>query len=121
MNTIPCIKEELVIQSFHANVRNTQMREKLSTHRIETTRELWELADRSARAEEGIKFPGRMNLKTRPHSPKARNGTLDPTNAFSSPSLSLRRPSRPPTRRRRKIRGATFTPTVTTCSRTAAR
>ena len=43
MNTIPRIKQELVIQSFHANVRHTRMREKLSTHRIETTRELWEL------------------------------------------------------------------------------
>ena len=58
MNTIPCIKEELVIQSFHANVRHTRMREKLSTHRIENTRELWELADRCARAEEGVRVPG---------------------------------------------------------------
>ena len=36
MNTIPCIKEELVIQSFDANVQNTRMREKLSTHCVET-------------------------------------------------------------------------------------
>ena len=34
------------------------MREKLSTHRIETTRELWELVDRCARAEEGVRVPG---------------------------------------------------------------
>ena len=46
MNTIPCIKQELVIQSFHTNVRNTRMCEKLSTHCIETTREVW--AQRSA-------------------------------------------------------------------------
>ena len=57
MNTIPCIKEELVIQSFHANVRNTRMREKLSTRHVESARKLWELADRCARVEEGIKFP----------------------------------------------------------------
>ena len=30
MNTIPCIKEELVIQSFHTNVQNTRMCEKPS-------------------------------------------------------------------------------------------
>ena len=58
MNMIPCIKEELVIQSFHTNVRHTRMREKLTTHHVETTRELWELADRCARAEEGVRVPG---------------------------------------------------------------
>ena len=50
MNTIPCIKEELVIQSFNTNVRHTRLREKLSTHHVEITRELWELADRCAHA-----------------------------------------------------------------------
>ena len=57
MNTIPCIKQELVIASFHANVRTVRMREKLSNDQVESTRELWELAARCARAEEGAKFP----------------------------------------------------------------
>ena len=35
------------------------MRDKLSTHRIETTRELWELADCCAHAEEGVRVPGK--------------------------------------------------------------
>ena len=47
-----------MIQSFHTNVRNTKMREKLSIHRVESARKLWELADWCARAEEGVKFPG---------------------------------------------------------------
>ena len=34
------------------------MREKLSNHQVESTRELWELADRCTHAEEGAKFPG---------------------------------------------------------------
>ena len=58
MNTIPCIKQELVIASFHANVRTVRIREKLSNYQVESTRELWELADRCAHAEEGAKFPG---------------------------------------------------------------
>ena len=40
MNTIPCIKQELVIASFHANVHNTRMCEKLSNRRVESTCEL---------------------------------------------------------------------------------
>ena len=31
----------------------------MSTHHIETTRELWELADRCARVEEGVRVPGK--------------------------------------------------------------
>ena len=58
MNTIPCIKQELVIASFHANVRTVRMCEKLSNHQVESTRELWELADRCARMDEGAKFRG---------------------------------------------------------------
>ena len=34
------------------------MCEKLSNHQVESTRELWELVDRCARAEEGAKFLG---------------------------------------------------------------
>ena len=34
------------------------MREKLSTHRIETTRDLLDLADRCSCTEEGVRFPG---------------------------------------------------------------
>ena len=56
MNTIPCIKQELVIASLHTNVRTVRMREKLSNHQVESTRELWELVDWCARAEEGAKF-----------------------------------------------------------------
>ena len=40
MNTISSIKQELVIASFHANDRTVRMREKLSNHQIESTREL---------------------------------------------------------------------------------
>ena len=57
MNTIPCIKQELVIASFHVNVCTVRMREKLSNHQIECTRELWELADLCAHVEDGAKLP----------------------------------------------------------------
>ena len=40
MDTIPDIKQELVIASSHANVPIVRMREKLSNHQIESTREL---------------------------------------------------------------------------------
>ena len=78
MNTIPCIKEELVIQSFHANVRNTRMREKLSTHHVETARELWEVADRYARAEEGVKFPGEEEPEDKTVPAKSKKRDLGP-------------------------------------------
>lgn len=49
MNNIPSVKEAAGISSFHANVRNLKMREKLSTHTIETTAGLFSLADNSVR------------------------------------------------------------------------
>lgn len=58
MNTIPCVKEASVIAIFHQNVRNTRMREKLAIHDVQTTRELWEMADKCAKAEEGSRLPG---------------------------------------------------------------
>ena len=121
MNTIPCIKQELVIQSFHANVRHTRMHEKLSTHRIETTRELWELTDRCARAGEGVRVPGEEEPKDKDTLAKSKKQDPVPTSTSSSPSLSPRRSRRPQLLRARKIHGATSTPTATTCSRTAAK
>src|SRR5664279_6604505 len=53
MNRIPDIKEASVISSFCANVREPRMREKLRLSLIETTHELWRLADKCACAEEG--------------------------------------------------------------------
>ena len=58
MNTMPCVKDASVISSFCGNVRNQRMREKLSTHSIETTLDLWKLADKCARMEEGRMLPG---------------------------------------------------------------
>ena len=78
MNTIACIKQELVIQSFHANIRHTRMREKLSTHRIEPTRELWELADRCARAEEGVRVPGEEEPEDKATPAKIKKRDPDP-------------------------------------------
>ena len=51
MNTMPCVKDASVISSFHGNVCNQRMRKKLSTHSIETTLDLWKLADKCARME----------------------------------------------------------------------
>src|SRR5664279_2307361 len=53
MNTIPGVQEASAISSFYTNVREPRMREKLSTHKVVTTSELWRLADKCARAEEG--------------------------------------------------------------------
>ena len=111
MNTIPCIKEELVIQSFHANVRHTRMREKLSTHHIKTTRELWELADRYAHAEEGVRVPGEDEPedKVTPAKNKKQDPGPDKHVFITEPLPKKAKPA------------STSTLTTTTCSRTAAK
>lgn len=42
---------------FHANVRNPKMREKLNTHQVRTIYELFQLANKCARVEEGRRIP----------------------------------------------------------------
>jgi hypothetical protein len=51
--TIPGISPGAVIAAFHAGVRDPKMREKMSTRAIRSTAELFQLADKCARAEEG--------------------------------------------------------------------
>jgi hypothetical protein len=46
-------QEASIITAFSANVRDTKMRETLSTHRIHTINKLYVLVDKCARAEEG--------------------------------------------------------------------
>ena len=52
------LTQATVITTFHANVRQAKMREKLNTRKVRTVAELFELADKCARAEEGRKIPG---------------------------------------------------------------
>ena len=46
-----------VISAFHHNVRNRKMREELVMNKVKDVVELYVLADRCARAEEGRKYP----------------------------------------------------------------
>ena len=55
---IPDIHPAAVISAFHQNVRNRKMREELAMHKVKDVAELYVLADRCARAEEGRKYPG---------------------------------------------------------------
>ena len=52
-NNIPRISPVSVIRAFHDGVRDPKMLEKLATHELKTTAELFSLADKCARAEEG--------------------------------------------------------------------
>ena len=47
-----------MISAFHQNVRNRKMREELAMNKVKDVVELYVLADRCARAEEGRKYPG---------------------------------------------------------------
>lgn len=47
-----------MISAFHQNVRNRKMREELAMTKVKDVAELYVLADRCARAEEGRKYPG---------------------------------------------------------------
>ena len=58
LHTIPDISPAAIIAAFHANVRDPKMREKLSTRTVRSTAELFALADKCARAEEGRLVPG---------------------------------------------------------------
>ena len=51
-NTIPRVAPHAVIVAFRQGVRDERMLEKLGTHKIETTAELFALADKCAKAAE---------------------------------------------------------------------
>ena len=55
---IPDVHPTAVISAFHQNVRNCKMREELAMNKVKDMDELYVLADRCARAEEGRKYPG---------------------------------------------------------------
>ena len=56
-HTIPDVSPDAIIAAFHANVRDPKMREKMSTRAVRSTAELFQLADKCARAEEGRRAP----------------------------------------------------------------
>ena len=47
---------DMAVAAFYSNVRSMKMREKLSVHVVSTLEELWEMAERCARYEEGRDF-----------------------------------------------------------------
>src|SRR6187401_3817370 len=55
---IPDVHPAAIISAFHQNVRNRKMREELAMTKVKDVAELYVLADRCARAEEGRKYPG---------------------------------------------------------------
>ena len=55
---IPDVHPATVINAFHQNVCNRKMREELAMNKVKDVAELYVLADRCARAEEGRKYPG---------------------------------------------------------------
>jgi hypothetical protein len=55
---IPDVHPAAVVSAFHQNVRNRRMREELAMNKIRDVGELYALADKCARAEEGRKLPG---------------------------------------------------------------
>lgn len=79
MNTIPCVKEASVIAIFHQNVRNPRMHEKLAVRDVQTMQELWELANKCAKAEEGSRLPGEATPgdSAAPTKPKKRDSGHD--------------------------------------------
>ena len=52
-HSIPSAAEASMIDAFSRNVRDGKMREKLSTHHVQTAHELYTLADKCALMEEG--------------------------------------------------------------------
>src|SRR6187399_3314786 len=57
-HNIPDVHPAAVISAFHQNVRNRSMREEMAMCKIRDASELYALADKCARAEEGRKLPG---------------------------------------------------------------
>ena len=55
---IPDVHPAVVIRAFHQNVRNRKMREELAMNKVKDVPEIYVIADRCARAEEGRKYPG---------------------------------------------------------------
>src|SRR4051812_12003233 len=51
---IPDAHEAAIIATFHANVKNSRMLEKMSTRSIKTINALFELADKVSRVEEAV-------------------------------------------------------------------
>ena len=56
---IPDVHPAVVISAFHQNMRNRKMREELAMNKVKYVAELYVLADRCARDEEGRKYPGK--------------------------------------------------------------
>ena len=54
---IPDVHPAAVVSVLHQNVRNRKMREELAMNKVKDVAELYVLADRCARAEEGRKYP----------------------------------------------------------------
>ena len=57
-HNIPDVHPAAVISAFHQNMRNRRMREEIAMCKIRDISELYALADKCARAEEGRKLPG---------------------------------------------------------------
>ena len=55
---IPDVHPAAVISAFHQNMRNRKMRKELAMNKVRDVAELYVLADKCARAEEGRKYPG---------------------------------------------------------------
>jgi hypothetical protein len=55
---IPDVHPAAVVSAFHQNVRNCKMCEELAMNKVKSIAELYALADKCARAEEGRKLPG---------------------------------------------------------------
>ena len=55
---IPDVHPAAIISAFHQNVRNRKMHEELAMNKVKDVADLYVLADRCARAEEGRKYPG---------------------------------------------------------------
>ena len=55
---IPDVHPVAVISAFHQNVRNRRMREEMVMCKIRDVSELYALADKCTRAEEGRRLPG---------------------------------------------------------------
>ena len=57
-HNIPDVHPAAVISAFHQNVQNRRMREEMAMCKIRDVSELYALADKCARAEEGRRLPG---------------------------------------------------------------
>jgi hypothetical protein len=57
-HNIPDIHPTVVISAFHQNMRNCKLREELAMNKVRDISELYTLADKCARVEEGRKLSG---------------------------------------------------------------